>query len=490
MIDRAFTIDPKRIWGKSVMEYLQIHFDADGKIIGVKWEATSSGPSLYDMASSFCSKWNSDEGLFIFPDQESAEAMLEIIPERFAGLPVIKVIHGNAVEVEKFPPISFSQLALPNNRSALIFMLALPYLSEISDTLLQSEQCMQINEASTQTEGMLVIGICRYIKELATLLIALGANRDNGNLSAFYGLGASSNIQVNVSGWAVDMVCDLCNPLHYLLKERNFKLGHTNIPIPWDGHIHKTRKNWPDLKKQMQEIGIGWECGDPESEKTINYFIDSSKVPGWDSPTLNGNLLLDYQKDVAKLCAQKGMRALIIFEAGLNKRIQAIVTAEGTNNKRILVICLNRSKYIWQEEIKEWAKPGHIHQVSILQSKCDNPAGRWHIVSHEQLSLPNTNLIDQILAIGFALVIVDDADLVANSMTNRSQSIQRIVSGASKVLLLTDAQKIDERKAATLLDFLDPNASNELNKDKGYDGQDVLDYLEYLTIRRTNTELM
>jgi hypothetical protein len=100
-------------------------------------------------------------------------------------------------------------------------------------------------------------------------------------------------------------------------------------------------------------------------------------------------------------------------------------------------------------------------------------------------------LLEQILAAGPILTIVDEAHRAKNRDAKRAKAVQCITATESKVLLLTGTPlRNNEHEAAVLLGYLDINAGSELSKDKGYSIEDVKDYLGYFMIRRTKTEIL
>ncbi len=74
-------------------------------------------------------------------------------------------------------------------------------------------------------------------------------------------------------------------------------------------------------------------------------------VPGWDSPTPQGQTVHDYQKAGAKFCANVGMKALIGDEMGVGKTAQAIAAAEGISARKVLVVCPPNARFVWDYEI-------------------------------------------------------------------------------------------------------------------------------------------
>lgn len=101
-------------------------------------------------------------------------------------------------------------------------------------------------------------------------------------------------------------------------------------------------------------------------------------------------------------------------------------------------------------------------------------------------------ILEQFLAAGTLLVIMDEAHRVKNKSAKRTKAVQRITAvKETQVLMLTGTPlRNNEHEAAVLLSLLDDHAGSALSKDKGYSIQDIKDYLAYFMIRRTKAEVL
>jgi SNF2 family DNA or RNA helicase len=121
-------------------------------------------------------------------------------------------------------------------------------------------------------------------------------------------------------------------------------------------------------------------------ELAVPAVFEASRVVGWDSPAPNGYLLHAYQKEGARFCASRGMRALIGDEMGVGKTVQAIAAAEAVNAPRILVICPANARYVWEQEIQGWGGRGAIQHITSQLDIMDMNS-RWHIVTYDLIGV-------------------------------------------------------------------------------------------------------
>lgn len=100
-------------------------------------------------------------------------------------------------------------------------------------------------------------------------------------------------------------------------------------------------------------------------------------------------------------------------------------------------------------------------------------------------------VLAQLLALNQTTVVADEAHRAKNQQAKRTQALQQIGKRVAHMLLLTGTPlRNNEHEAAVLLGLLDAGAAKALSKDCGYTIADVKDYLSYLMIRRTKTEVL
>jgi len=327
----------------------------------------------------------------------------------------------------------------------------------------------------------------------------------------------------------------------------------TQVAVPWHGVINTTRKLWPTWKAKIAAAGLEYEGDDPDVDIAKPSSFNTELIPGWSFPAKNGHMLHEYQKEGAIFCAKRGMRALIGDEMGIGKTAQAIAAAESVAAQKVLVICPANARYVWDREIKGWGSGGKIQHITKQLDALDEDA-RWYIATYDQLvsraetwklqngqeekafltvfpdrkkdiekgSYPKKvslsqffsmapdfadakrvvawqnmmrrlrgELLEQILAAGSILTIIDEAHRVKNRESKRTKAIQRITAAKTQTLLLTGTPlRNNEHEVAVLLTLLDAEAKYSLDKQHGYTTQDVKDYLSYFMIRRTKAEVL
>lgn len=358
-----------------------------------------------------------------------------------------------------------------------------------------------------------------------------------------------SKVKVLTSKWAVEIWIDLSNPQHWSLGRETYeKKGG------W-AKASTTRGKWPRWKEKIGKAGLEWEGDPEAQDLSVPVCFDIKRVEGWDTPAPNGHLLHAYQKEGVKFCASRGMRALIGDEMGVGKTVQAIAAAEATSAQRIVIICPANARYVWEREIRGWGGRGSIQHIESQLEKLDMSvrwhiltydliavrAETWRLNDEEEVKafveafpqFSNSNeinkgsyprkvslekpltgipafadskrivaweklmqrlrgeLLEQILAAGPMLTILDEAHRVKNKAAKRTKAIQQLAASETQLLMLTGTPlRNNEYEAAVLLSLLDNDASSMLSTTKGYSIEDIKDYLGYFMIRRTKAEVL
>jgi superfamily II DNA or RNA helicase len=556
MINTAIKINSSALKNKAEPQRVNVTFNDAGDLKALCWLFDDG---LRAMAKRRGGLWNRDAGGWTFSDSARAQELLDEILKKYPDWPIIG--HPDKPYLP-LKGVQISRLSLRDGLQACLVPFPLPVLSDVPEVL----HVFQLAGARGKKEevGLLIDSTTR-IDAAVDLLVKQGAIC-NDNLSKKWSLAADAEkLQVKANGWAVQVDCDLSNPLHFLAapsQKYRWEGAWPNgvrIAIPWTGAIHTTRKHWPDLKAELLEAGLEWEGDDPDAELTAPAMFDAARVPGWNSPAPNGHLLHAYQQKGVEFCIQRGMRALIGDEMGVGKTAQAIAAAEASGALRILVICPANARYVWEREIKGWGGRGGVQHITSQLDKLDLSA-LWHIVTYDLIAartetwrlkdaqeeqafveaFPNLKksiqkpvtqkdsyprkvaleealdkvpafadrarvaawkkmmqrlrgeLLEQILAAGPLLTILDEAHRAKNKTAKRTQAIQRITgAGETQVLLLTGTPlRNNEHEAAVLLSLLDAQAAAALSEENQYTLDDVKDYLGYFMIRRTKAEVL
>lgn len=526
---------------------------ADGQLQALSWLFDTDDSGLYAMAKRRGGLWDREVREWTFSDSDKAQAMLDAIVKRHPDWPIIE---GSSKPLPALAGISISRLHVVDGVEACLTPSPLPFYTTISGAV----QAFRLNGANSRKELGLLIGSAVEIDLAINSMFGQGAICNESLLKKWPTVRSTgSKLQVKVTGWAVQISCDLSNPQHYAIApqqdyrwEGDYPFG-VKVAVPWNGKIHTTRKRWPELKASILAAGLLYEGDDPDAELTIPTTFEASRVAGWDTPAPNGHLLHAYQKAGAQFCAMRRMRALIGDEMGVGKTVQAIAAAEATSASRVVIICPANARYVWDREIQGWGGRGAVQHVTSQLDVLDLTA-RWHIVTYDLIATrsetwrfndsderkvflttfpelagniehlnrkslikleeplgetPEFNakrvaawekmmkrlrgeLLEQILATGTPLVILDEAHRVKNKIAKRTQAIKRIAIGEAQILMLTGTPlRNNEHEAAVLLSMLDADAAAALSDAKnGYTIQDVKDYLSYFMIRRTKAEVL
>lgn len=391
-IHEAISIDPDDIEERSVPEYLK-KFTLDGKTIGIDWKSPRDSTSIFTMVNKYKHDW--DRGMLIFQDQTKAD---EIFDQAFNEFPNFAV-YENDQSIRKgiipIDSISFSQMDIGQDMSALIFPDKLPssfnkiYMSQLS------EKCLKVsatNNTNNKEHAILCIGTAKNISKVAQNLIDQGAILDDGALASKFRLATTSLLIVTVSGCIVKIQGNLSNPLHHLLKpEQEFKwndIEKKKLPVPWDGYVPATKATWPAHKEIIKGAGIPWEGDDPEKNNAIAATaFDSPSCSGWHSSIIDWDAISNDQKKGVRFCLNNNSRALIVDENQLGKKTIAVAVTDAAQSAPVLIICPPTSRSDWNDFITHSAKNKKILHIPNPFDILD-AAARWHIVSYNQLVVP------------------------------------------------------------------------------------------------------
>lgn len=357
----------------------------DGRFIGLSWPYETKDSGLYQMAKRRGGIWDSEIRAWTFQEESVTQNFLETIIKRHPDWPVVGIPGKPLLPLKG---VGFSRLSIKDGVDACLVPIPLPYFSRLS----RVQHILRISSGEKKNEEVgLLIDSAENIAAAIELLASQGAVYDNTLARSWPFEAAGSKLKVVVNGWAVQVKCDLSNPLHYLVSPEQKYVWDAPYPygkrvaVPWGGMINTTRKGWLALKSKILDAGLEWEGDDPEEELGIPLAFNANRVAGWDKPAPNGHLLHAYQKEGAAFCARRGMRALIGDEMGVGKTVQAIAAAEACGSPRILVVCPANARYVWDSEIRAWGGKGLIQHLTSQLDKLDLSA-RWHIVTYDLIA--------------------------------------------------------------------------------------------------------
>lgn len=523
-------------------EHVDVTLDNAGEVRALCWLYETSDRGLYRMAKSRGGIWDRDAGGWTFSSPEIARSLLDAIAARHPDWPILGL-----GEIKWLAGASIARRVL-GKLGYCVFPLGLPYFSRLA------EREVKIYKISRGTQKIgVAVGDEVQIEAFAEMLLGQGAGEEEAILEEWGFHGQNSPLQIATAGWAVEIRCDLGNPAHYLLHKQAYEWvgswpNGVRTATPWGGVINKTRRDWSRIEEQLQSAGLEWQGDNPAQEIATPATLGLERIPGWNAPTRAGQQLHQYQREGVEFCARRGMRALIGDEMGVGKTAQAIAAAEGTGAQRVVIVCPANARYVWEREIQSWGQGGGIQHITSQLDILDE-AARWHVVTHDLLAarvetwrfldeqekqafvsaFPERaedvkqdkvklelatatvpvfanpkriaawekvmlrlrgELLEQLAAAG-GLLIVDEAHRGKNKNAKRSKALARLAASGGGVLLLTGTPLRNHAgEAARLLGYLDPQATVDLDKERGYTIQDVQDYLSYFMIRRTKVEVL
>jgi hypothetical protein len=368
-------------------ERVNVACGADGHVKGLSWNYNTEDTALRLMVTRRGGVWDPIARYWMFQDHSKAQEMLDAIIKRNPSWPIIGL-----PQKPHLPLVGFSicRLRLHDGRDCCLVPSPVPKLASVE---WRAEAFRLYEGARKEKEFGLLIGSSSEIEEAINSMVRQGANCSNSLKRGWPKIYASSTkLIVNVTGWAVQITCDLSNVNHYpLAPTQKYRWDGAypfsiRVAVPWSGVINSTRKHWLELKAKIQFAGLEYEGDDPDAELAVPASFDTTTVAGWDAPAPNGHLLHEYQKIGAKFCAARGMRALIGDEMGVGKTAQAIAAAEASSAPRVVVFCPANARYVWDREIKNWGGRGTVQHITSQLCKLDMSA-RWHIVTYDLVSV-------------------------------------------------------------------------------------------------------
>ena len=383
-------------------QYFQLRRDDAGSLSGVCW-SYGADDTLAVTARNYGARWARTESYWVFQSAEKAKAFFAYARKKQRDWEV------RDVGWQRNPGSVSAPLVLGGGLAAC--EVDLP-ADEVH--WMRSSAAVRIFHVSNRPR-LVMIGRESELMERRNALIQTHGVTDGARAEPATPLDAAP-AHVEVRGWAVTIRLNL-DDLRYLWiappQEKKWVGTYPHgilTPIPWDGVIHATRKNWAAWRDRLAGAGIVWQGDDPEGEVATATSFDPGVVPGWTAPAPNGYLLHAYQKIGAHFCAERGMRALVGDEMGVGKTAQAIAAAEGTRARRVFVVCPANARYVWDREIRGWGSGGAIQHVRDQVDSLD-PDARWHILTYDQLVARTEawTLRDQAEAQAFAQAFPDRA---------------------------------------------------------------------------------
>lgn len=381
---------------KSVLRLLRPRFlvdSANSNYVLIKLLDGEDSPSLYwpymaglqgpqSTARRNGGRWDWCRSAWTFPDSASAYKTLDSIKKRHPDWPILDDPR------EPYMPLAgveISRVGLGMGLEACLMPFPLRAHTEMPENL---QPFVLVSSSNMRQHDIgLLLGSSDAVGDAVMLMCSQGAVL-NDRLAKKVLFSPTSKVQVALSGWAVQLQCDLTNPHHYYLAPvpTDWNQRGNNIAAPWDGVVHTTKKKWPTWKNKLLDHEIEWEGDNPEKDIVTPIEFDASGVPGWDTPAPNGHFLHAYQKEGVRFCIARSMRALIGDEMGIGKTAQAIAAAEAAGALRIVILCPANARYVWEREIKNWSARGEVQHIKSQIDKVDLNC-RWHILTYDLLAV-------------------------------------------------------------------------------------------------------
>lgn len=156
--------------------------------------------------------------------------------------------------------------------------------------------------------------------------------------------------------------------------------------------------------------------------------------------------LYEFQRAGIRFLVQT-RRAMLGDDMGLGKTAQAIIASKA-GSSQTLVICPNTLKDYWKTEIDKWLPDQH---TSILRGDYEKKRKIIEEFKHGflviNIEVIRGDLIDDLLAIQWGVIIVDEAHSIKNRESKQTKGVRRLATKTERVYLLTGTpimNRVDE----------------------------------------------
>jgi SWI/SNF-related matrix-associated actin-dependent regulator 1 of chromatin subfamily A len=140
-----------------------------------------------------------------------------------------------------------------------------------------------------------------------------------------------------------------------------------------------------------------------------------------DIPVPEGKVPMPYQVAGVSYCLDRE-HSIIGDEPGLGKTIQAVMLANATEARRILIICPAAIRLNWQREIWEWSTIPRVRVYPILKgSDGTNPAAHYTIVSYDLAR--NHSIHAALGSVEWDLIVCDEGHYLKTIEAQRTRAI-------------------------------------------------------------------
>ena len=256
-IESVIKLDRRELVDRHEPNHLFIKWSPDGKLVGLRW-GYGSDQGLYAMVKRVGGTWNAAARIWTFADEADARGLMDKARKRHPAWPVLSNREADGIYLP-LVGVNFS-FEMINDKAVCLFPLPLPHFAKLA--VGRAVICTKVKEKDKTDSTAMLVGSPTEIKDVVDDLIRLGAIADK---KVCMDLSNSSTVKIKVSGWTVQILCDLSNPYHYILQpdqtykwEGGFPYA-AKVALPWDGTINITRKKWPIWKDRLEAAGLELE---------------------------------------------------------------------------------------------------------------------------------------------------------------------------------------------------------------------------------------
>ena len=166
------------------------------------------------------------------------------------------------------------------------------------------------------------------------------------------------------------------------------------------------------------------------------------------------NKLYSYQKDgVAFLLAHK--RCILADDMGLGKTVQTIALFKQLNASKVLIVCPNSMKFVWQQEMLKWFPAASVQVIDGTKAKRQQQLSvdaSYFIINYEALRLHKNELTRS-----WQICVLDEAHRVKNRKAQVTKAVRAITKNAQRIVQLTGTPIVNHASEFfSLLQILHP----------------------------------
>lgn len=233
-------------------EHVKVTSDELGNLIALSWLYDTADTRLRTLVKKLGGMWDYGVGGWIFSEVSVAQEMLSTIITRHPDWPVIGLPNQPYLPLSAIP---YSRISVRGGLDACLVPVPLPFFSRIN----MHCSSYRIGTGGTKPEEIgIMIGTPAEIDDVVGYMCQQGAVSDE-SLAAKWSFPIDGRkLRVKVNGWAIQVTCDLSDPIHYQLAPQTTYRWVGKYPdssreaVPWSGLLNITRKSWPAYRDRFQ----------------------------------------------------------------------------------------------------------------------------------------------------------------------------------------------------------------------------------------------